>query len=458
VSRIALAAIVVVVAPLAACGTRPDAVAERADRLSSSAVADADDLAEAAVADLEAWWSVELPAVYGLAWEPVATVLGATPDLLTIPGCGEPIGYPEVVEFGAVYCPDDDSIVYDAGPDGFLAELTAQVGPATVPVVLAHEYGHAVQERAGELARGLPVVYGEQQADCFAGAWMRRVTTGGSALVDFTDHDLRAALVAMIAVRDPIGTDPLSGNGHGSAFDRIGAFQEGYRDGVERCAELLDDPLPLVPNEFLSEVDARNDGDLPFGFDEGAIGPLVADTLNGYWGFELGERFEPLVLVPIDDLGDDACAGDLVEPVTGVAWCGAEGTVLVEQEAARRLYDDPIEGRADFAVGYLLAVGWAEAVQSLLGSDLEGEARALANDCLAGAYGLDMLPRPPRPDEGDGLGAASPGDLDEAALAAIRLADAGVDDDVVGSPVEKTTRFRTGVLGGFDACRPLLDD
>jgi predicted metalloprotease len=340
-----------------------------------------------------------------------------------------------------------------------LAELAATVGPATVPVVLAHEYGHAVQSRAGDLDRGLPVVYGEQQADCYAGAWMQRVTSGGSDLVELTDADLRAALVAMIAVRDPIGTDPLSGNGHGAAFDRIGAFQEGYRDGAARCAELLDDPLPLVPNEFLNATDAVNDGDLPFGFDEGAIGPLIVDTLNGYWSFELGEQFAPITLVTTDDLTDpDACSDEPVTAVIGVAWCAADGTVVVDTAIARQVYDDPIEGRADFAVGYLLAVGWAEAVQSLLGSRATGEARALASDCLAGAYALDMLPRPPRPDEGDGLGAASPGDLDEAALAAIQLADATAADDVVGSPIEKTTRFRAGVLGGFDACRPLLDD
>jgi predicted metalloprotease len=437
----------------------PDAVSERAVRLSESATVEPDDLASAAVADLEAWWGEEFPTVHGGEWTPVADVVAATPDLDEVPSCGAPITYPDVVEFGAFYCPATDTIVYDGGGTGFLADLTATVGPATVPVVLAHEYGHAVQSRAGDLDRGLAVVFGEQQADCYAGAWMQRVTSGGSELVRFTDADLRAALVAMIAVRDPIGTDPLLGNGHGAAFDRIGAFQEGYRNGAARCAELLDDPLPLVPNEFLSTTDAINDGDLPFGFDDGAIGPLVVETLNSYWSFELGDQFSPITLVPTDDAtAADACSAEPVTVVAGVVWCAADASVVVDIAVAQQVYEDPIEGRADFAVGYLIAVGWAEAIQSLLGSTATGEARALASDCLAGAYALDMLPRPPRPDEGDGLGAASPGDLDEAALAAIQLGDATAADDVVGSPIEKTTRFRTGVLGGFDACRPLLDD
>jgi predicted metalloprotease len=433
-------------------------VSRRAVRLSASTVSEPDDLAADTIADLEAWWRDEFPAVHGDAWTPVADVVAATPDLDEIPACGAPITYPDVVEFGAFYCPDTDTIVYDGGGTGFLAELAETVGPATIPVVLAHEYGHAVQSRAGDLDRGLAIVYGEQQADCYAGAWIQRVTSGGSELVVLSDADVRAALVAMIAVRDPIGSDPLSGNGHGSAFDRIGAFQEGFREGAARCAELLDDPLPLVPNEFLSATDAINEGDLPFGFDEGSIGPLIVDTLNGYWSFELGDEFTPITLVPTDDVAA-ACSAEPVTAITGVAWCPADGTVIVDTAVAQQVYEDPIEGRADFAVGYLLAVGWAEAIQSIVGSEATGEARALANDCLAGAYALDMLPRAPRPDEGDGgPGAASPGDLDEAALAAIQLGDATSADDVVGSPIEKTTRFRTGVLGGFDACRPLFDD
>ena len=52
----------------------------------------------------------------------------------------------------------------------------------------------------------------------------------------------------MIAVRDPLGTDQFDAGGHGSAFDRVGAFQVGFVEGPARCAGLLDDPLPLVDN------------------------------------------------------------------------------------------------------------------------------------------------------------------------------------------------------------------
>ena len=72
----------------------------------------------------------------------------------------------------------------------------------------------------------------------------------------------------MIAVRDPKGVDQFSEpGGHGSAFDRVGAFQVGFSEGVARCAELIDAPLPLVPNTF--QPGDCPDGNAPFGYDDG---------------------------------------------------------------------------------------------------------------------------------------------------------------------------------------------
>ena len=124
-----------------------------------------------------------------------------------------------------------------------------------------------------------------------------------------------------------------------------------------------------------------------------------------------------------------------------------------DEPFAEDLYNDPIEGRADFAVGYMLATGWAEEAQILLGSPLTGEPRALANDCLVGAWTADMLPgRELRPEEGESRGLISPGDLDEVVLAAITLGDPGLHDDRIGSAFEKIDSFREGVLGGIPVC------
>jgi predicted metalloprotease len=64
-----------------------------------------------------------------------------------------------------------------------------------------------------------------------------------------------------------------------------------------------------------------------------------------------------------------------------------------------------------------------------------------------------MLPgRELRPEEGESRGLISPGDLDEAVLAAITIGDPGLHDDKIGSAFEKIDSFREGVLGGIPVC------
>lgn len=426
---------------------------------------DHDDMVAATLLDLEAWLAEIHPQLHGVPWEPLSGgVYPAYPGRSPVPGCGEPVTeYPDIAEYIAFYCTEGDFIAYDDGDNSVLTALAAEFGPSVVGVVLAHEYGHVVQQRTGDLRRGLPTVLTEQQADCFAGAWVARAVAGDSPFVGLSDADVRGALITMVAVRDPVGTDQFAVDGHGTAFDRVGAFQEGYRSGPGRCAELLDDPLPLMPNQFQSLADARNDGDLPFGYGDGQIVPLAVATLEAYWTHQLSlldplRAWPGLRLVPVLGIGDATCATALVGAAPGVALCRSDGTVFLDDGIARAVYDDPIVGRADFAVVYLLALGWSEAAQHLLGSALSGADRAMANDCLVGAYTWELDPaRPPRDGEGSRAGTISPGDLDEAVVAAIELGDDHADDALLGVPFDKIDAFRTGVLGGIDACLELIE-
>ena len=173
-----------------------------------------------------------------------------------------------------------------------------------------------------------------------------------------------------------------------------------------------------------------NEGDLPYGFEPDDIVPLVVTALNLYWTFDAGGagiEFPELTLVPVSSSDEISC-DDISGPVEQTAVvCPSTNEVYIDEPFAEQLYNDPIEGRADFAVGYLIATGWAEEAQIQLGSPLTGEPRALANDCLVGAWTADMLPgRELRPEEGDSRGQVSPGDLDEAVLAAITVGDPGL--------------------------------
>ena len=59
--------------------------------------------------------------------------------------------------------------------------LRDDFGDIAVTNVLAHEYGHAIQHQARLNKKDTPTLVAEQQADCFAGAYMRWVAEGNSA-------------------------------------------------------------------------------------------------------------------------------------------------------------------------------------------------------------------------------------------------------------------------------------
>jgi predicted metalloprotease len=414
-----------------------------------------DDFLLAVMTDLELWWAQVYPAIYGEAFTPLeGDVYAAYPDRPDdIPGCGAPrTTYEDVQQYVAFYCGDGDFMVYDDGDGGLLAELAREYGAATIGTVLAHEFAHAIQLRVGALDRALPTIATEQQADCFAGAWTGRAARGEAATLRFSDSDVRAGVIAMTKVSDPVGVDQFEAGGHGSGFDRVGAFQVGYNDGPERCAELLDDPLPLMPNQLTTD-DVENGGNAAFGYGENDLIGFLPEDLNRYWDEELDiAGLDPLTVVVVDSIDEASCdelRGDLS---TGTALCAATSEVYFNEPAALELY----RTLGDFAVGYVLGTAWSEAVQTALGSELDGEPRALLNDCLTGGWVKTVTPVDfvlPQPRLATRVGVRiSAGDLDEAIQTVLRLGDAGIDDDVIGSAFEKIDAFRDGVIEGTDRC------
>jgi predicted metalloprotease len=442
-------------------------------------VRDHDEFVAVALTDIERWWSDMFPAVYGDAFEPLAGgVFAGYPERETaVPGCGEPgTDYADLQLYVAFYCQLGDFMAYDDGDtaDSLLTPLAEEYGAAVLGVVLAHEYGHAIQARIGALDTDHATIYTEQQADCFAGAWTGQAYRGESPLLRLGDTDVRAGLLAMLSVRDPVGTDQFLPGGHGSAFDRVGAFQEGFRDGPARCAELLDAPLDLMPNQFQTGVDAFFEGNAPYDCDEldpdvvgqelvDACTPapvFLAEDINHFWRTAIGGEFADATANAVGDIDGVSCDG-AVRLSVEVTVCPVERVVHYDEPDVLALYRE----FGDFSLGYLYGIGWGELAQRALGSSLTGEARALANDCFTGAWVRDITPdrsgNTPRQGDRDGDGepdtvTSSPGDLDEAIRMAILVGDAGANVDVVGSPFEKIDAFRTGVLGGLAACTELL--
>ena len=95
-------------------------------------------------------------------------------------------------------------------------------GDVAIAALMAHEYGHAVQHMAGIVDDSTAVIVSEQQADCFAGTYVRWVAEGRSPRFSLRAGDgLNHVLAAAITLRDPIlgpqDTEMLE-EGHGTAL------------------------------------------------------------------------------------------------------------------------------------------------------------------------------------------------------------------------------------------------
>jgi uncharacterized protein len=201
----------------------------------------------ATVNSLNAYWSAELPR-YGREYPPAKTILyeGSTRS-----ACGTASN-----QVGPFYCPLDKQVYIDAS---FFEILSSQFGSSSGALaqeyVVAHEYGHYIQDLLGLLDRSQQDPQGsesgavriELMADCLGGVWAHHAVNtkdaqGTSFLKPLTDKDIRDALSAAAAVGDDNIQEKAQGRvspenwTHGSSQARQQWFTTGYRSGdLNQC-------------------------------------------------------------------------------------------------------------------------------------------------------------------------------------------------------------------------------
>jgi hypothetical protein len=194
------------------------------------------------VNSVQAYWASVMPR-YGKEYPPAKTVLykGATQS-----GCGTASN-----QVGPFYCPLDGKVYIDADFFSILeSQFGADDGALAQEYVVAHEYGHHLQNVLGLLDRAQQDPQGPQSggvrielmADCLAGVWAHHAATtkdksGETFLEPLTEADIQSALSAAAAVGDDRIQEKTQGRvspeswTHGSAEARQRWFLTGYQQG-----------------------------------------------------------------------------------------------------------------------------------------------------------------------------------------------------------------------------------
>ena len=195
-----------------------------------------DQLLTAVTKDVDAYWTKAFkdsglpePRV-GYDWIPAGQTAASA--------CGDESG--TLGDTAAAYCPGDDTIyisqkfatdIYSGALDQALPGSSQgygrTVGDFAVAYIVAHEYGHQIQDELGlfeKYGQQVPTMAFELQADCYAGTWAKSAYRENR----LEDGDVQEALDAALAVGD---FDTAAPGHHGTPEQREEAWNSGFESG-----------------------------------------------------------------------------------------------------------------------------------------------------------------------------------------------------------------------------------
>jgi predicted metalloprotease len=426
-------------------GVRPDApppqgLVEQTDG------GDNDRLALLAVNDIQEFWTSTYPQFFAGEYRPVSAARSydaGNPASGRV--CGTTVIYSDP---NASYCLRDDSISWDRGI--LIPDARKYFGDVSVAAVLAHELGHAVQTRAHTVHRLSRTIVKEQQADCFAGVYLHWVAQGRSTRFALNTTDgLDHVLAGGITLRDPVDESEKAPGAHGSALDRIGAFQEGFDGDAATCAaidknEIARRHVGLPP--ALQDYSSSNAEAGEMSITENSLA-LLMETLT--------QIFHPEKVPTLTVGGDSTCAD--ARPSPPASYCPATNAVNVDLAGLQRIgtYADNQSRellQGDDTAFSVVTSRYMLAVQHQQGVALTGERAALRTACLTGVAQRDMATPVALP-SGRTL-VLNAGDLDEAisGLLTNHLVASDTNGDSVPAGFTRITAFRSGLVGDTTQC------
>ncbi|MDQ4040092.1 MAG: hypothetical protein M3313_17520 [Actinomycetota bacterium] len=433
--------------PNPANGIRQD-VADSDLEIFGAGDGEVDRLVRNALADLNTFWEQQFPDVFGNEFPPLeGGYYSVDPDNF------DPDDYPDDIDNdrcledlvdnvtgNAYYClagNEGDVIVYDRT---LLEQLRNDYGPFLPAMVIAHEFGHAIQGREGVDSNR--TIVSETQADCFAGAWTGWVATDAAQHFNIRAPELDDLIRGLVEFRDPVGEDPDGESSHGSYFDRTSAFQEGFDDGPPACRDNFDDSRIFTQIEFQPN-DQTGDADYETTFE------IADSSLGTFWSDVLGDAGVDFSIPDLVGFDGDApdCDGQDVE--RDINYCPAENSVSYDEaELTEALHEDI----GDYAVIMAVAIPYSLAVLDALDRPIDDGSAISSAVCLAGWYSSTFADGD-IPFEPGNSSSISPGDIDEAVLFLVEQAtrrEVLPETDLSG--FQLVDFFRRGFVVGPDTC------
>jgi predicted metalloprotease len=201
---------------------------------------------------IQDYWTTALPESFGQRYAEADTVFFSQ---AVSTGCGSADS-----GAGPFYCPLDDHVYIDLTFYQELATRFGAKGEFAQPYVLAHEYGHHVQDLLGTEEKARRAMQAdadnankysvmlELQADCYSGVWAKHATqtkdaSGKPIFTKLTQQDIDEALNAAAAVGDDKIQQQQGGSvdesqfTHGSAAQRQHWFGQGYQTGDPKSCD-----------------------------------------------------------------------------------------------------------------------------------------------------------------------------------------------------------------------------